>query len=423
MSCSSSSTNIEDDIDDNLDIDTPVSTTTPNILFVIADDVSKDAIPNYTEGSVKASMPNLQSLMSSGITFDNAWAYSVCSPTRASIITGKYGIKTGVVEVGDIISTSETSLQQYISNNTNDAYASAIFGKWHISNDTNDAATMGVDHFAGISKGGVQDYYSWPLIENGVSATNTEYMTTKLTDLAIDWKNAQTKPWFLWMAYTAPHTPFHLAPTNLHSQGNLATDDASIDANPLPYYMSALEALDSEMGRLINSMSDEEKANTIIIFIGDNGTPNQVAQSPYSRQTVKGSLYQGGINVPMVVSGVGVNRMGVRETALINATDVYATIGNIVGTSTTEIHNSKSFHALFTDANATQRDYVYSEKEDAFTIRNSTYKYIKFDNGTEELYKLSTDAYEGSNLIGTTLSTEAETTKTALIAEANSIRN
>tara|TARA_R110002126_G_scaffold291579_2_gene453891 strand:- start:244 stop:1494 length:1251 start_codon:yes stop_codon:yes gene_type:complete len=411
-----------DDIENPV-IDVPVTSVQPNILLLIADDVSKDAIPNYTEGSLKAAMPNLQSLMSSGITFDNTWAYSVCSPTRASIITGKYGIKNGVIEVGDQISTSETSLQKYISDHTNNAYASAIFGKWHISNNTDDAATMGVDHFAGIKLGGVQDYYSWPLIENGISATNTTYMTTKLTDLAIDWKDTQTKPWFLWMAYTAPHTPFHLAPSNLHSQGNLPTDEASINANPLPYYLSALEALDSEMGRLVNSMSDEEKANTIIIFMGDNGTPGQVAQAPYERRTVKGSLYQGGINVPMVVSGNGVNRIGVREFALINSTDLYATIGNMVGVSATEIHNSQSFFDVLTDENGAKRDIVYSEKEDAYTIRNTSYKYIKYDTGAEEFYNLSTDAYENTNLIGTSLTTAATAAKSALIAEANIVRN
>lgn len=422
-SCSSSPENLDDDIVDDLDIDNPIVNSQPNIILIIADDVSKDAIPNYSEGSVKANMPNLQSLMNTGITFDNVWAYSLCSPTRASIITGKYGVETGVIEVGDQIATSETALQKYISDNTNNAYATAIFGKWHISSNTDDVLTMGVDYFAGIRIGGVQDYYSWPLIENGVSTTNTTYMTTKLTDLAIDWKNNQTKPWFLWMAYTAPHTPFHLAPTNLHAQGNLPTDEASIEANPLPYYMSALEALDSEMGRLISSLSSEEKANTIIVFIGDNGTPGQVAQAPYERKTVKGSLYQGGINVPMVVSGVGVNRMGVRETALINSTDLYTTIGNFAGVSSTEIHNSQSFYPLLSDENGAKRDYVYSEKEDAYTIRNTTYKYLKFDNGNEELYKLSTDAYETTNLMNNTLSTEAEIARTALIVEANNIRN
>jgi arylsulfatase A-like enzyme len=422
-SCSSSPVNEANDDIENPVIDVPATSVQPNILLLIADDVSKDAIPNYTEGSLKAAMPNLQSLMSTGITFDNTWAYSVCSPTRASIITGKYGIKNGVIEVGDQISTSETSLQKYISDHTNNAYASAIFGKWHISNNTDDAATMGVDHFAGIKLGGVQDYYSWPLIENGISATNTTYMTTKLTDLAIDWKDAQTKPWFLWMAYTAPHTPFHLAPSNLHSQGNLPTDEATIEANPLPYYLSALEALDSEMGRLINSLSDEEKANTIIIFIGDNGTPGQVAQAPYGRRTVKGSLYQGGINVPMVVSGNGVNRMGVRESALINSTDLYATIGNLAGVSATEIHNSQSFFDVLTDENSAKREIVYSEKEDAYTIRNASYKYIKYDTGAEEFYNLSTDAYENTNLIGTSLTTAATAAKSALIAEANIVRN
>ena len=104
MNCSSS-------MEENEVIDIPATNIKPTVLLVIANDVSKDAIPNYIEGSLKANMPNLQSLISSGIKFDNAWAYSVCSPTRASIITGKYGIKTGVLEVGGLISTSETTLQ------------------------------------------------------------------------------------------------------------------------------------------------------------------------------------------------------------------------------------------------------------------------------------------------------------------------
>jgi arylsulfatase A-like enzyme len=219
MNCSSPSTATEE-IDNPVDdTETPTNTNTkPNILLIIADDVSKDAIPNYTEGSVKATMPNLQSLMSSGITFDNAWSYSVCSPTRASIITGKYGIESGVVEVGDAISTSETSLQKYINENTNDAYATAIIGKWHLSSNANDPITMGIDYYAGILKGAVQDFYDWTLTENGTESNTREYATTKLTDLAIDWVDDQTKPWFLWMGYNAPHPPFHLAPSDLHSQ-------------------------------------------------------------------------------------------------------------------------------------------------------------------------------------------------------------
>ena len=405
------------------EIETPINSARPNILLVLADDVSKDAIPNYPIGSTKANMPNLRGLMATGITFDNTWSYSVCTPTRASIITGKYGVKSGVIEVGDLVSTAETSIQKHIQNNTGYAYATAIIGKWHLTKNAEDPITMGIDYYAGILNGAISDYNSWPLVENGTSSISNTYATKKLTDLAIDWVAEQTKPWFLWMAYNAPHTPFHLAPVALHSQGNLPTDMASIDANPLPYYLSALEALDTEMGRFLSSLSAEESANTIVIFIGDNGTPNRVAQAPYTRQTVKGSLYQGGINVPMVVSGKGVDRINERESALINSTDLYTTIGNIAGVSTSAIHNSKSFKGLLTDGNSAKRNFVYSEKEDAYTIRDAVYKYIKLDNGAEEFYNVSIDAYEESNLIGGTLSSEAAASKASLIAEANRIRN
>ena len=395
----------------------------PNILLVIADDMGKDATPNFSEGSVKPNMPTLQSLINSGITFDNFWSYPVCTPTRASILTGKYGVNTNVIEVGDLISTAETSLQSYINSNINSDYATAIIGKWHLSNSATDPITMGIDYFAGIVNGGVADYFNWNFNKNGIPSNSTTYTTTKLTDTAIDWVDDQTKPWFLWMAYNAPHTPFHLAPTDLHSQGNLPTDEASINANPIPYYMSAIEAMDTELGRFLNSLSSEDRANTVIIFIGDNGTPGKVAQNPYSRLKVKGSLYQGGVNVPMIVSGRDVNRLGEREDALIHTTDLFATIANITGVSVSEIHNSKSFYSQLTSAANDDRSFVYSEIVDGYAIRNATYKLMKYDNGDEELYNLVQDPYENSNLIGTTLSAEATNEKANLISEAIAIRN
>jgi arylsulfatase A-like enzyme len=425
FNCSSSPSSIieeEEEADADVVID-PISTSKPNILLVIADDMGKDATPNFSEGIIKPNMPTLQSLMNTGVTFDNLWSYSVCTPTRASILTGKYGVKTNVIEVGDQISTSETSLQSYINSSSNNEYATAIIGKWHLSNSASDPISMGIDYYAGILNGTVRDYYNWSFNDNGTTSTSTTYTTTKLTDLAIDWVDDQTKPWFLWLAFNAPHTPFHLAPTDLHSQGNLPTDDASISANPLPYYLSAIEAMDTELGRFLSGLSTEERANTVIVFIGDNGTPNQVAQSPYSRNTVKGTLNQGGINVPMVVSGLGVNRFGEREDALIHTTDLYTTIGNITEISTSEIHNSKSFYEMFTSSSSNEREFVYVEKEDGYAIRNTNYKLIKYDNGAEELYNLSLDAYENSNLIGTTLSVEETTAKSLLETEADSIRN
>jgi arylsulfatase A-like enzyme len=418
----------EDDIKQE-EIPTPTNSL-PNILLVIADDMGLDACPGYSLGTIKPNMPNLQNLINTGIRFNNVWSNPTCSPTRAGILTGKFGFRTGVTKVDDELSTSETSIQKFLDLNTNSGYSHALIGKWHLSKDVNHPNNMGIDYYAGILNGTVQSYTNWNLNINGTTTTITEYATTKLTDLAIDWLDSQTKPWFLWVAYNAPHTPFHVPPNNLHSQGNLATDQGSIDANPLPYYMAALEALDTEMGRLINSMSQEEKDNTIILFIGDNGTPNQVVQD-YNMQRAKGTIYQGGVNVPMIVSGKGVSRANEIENVLINTTDLYATIAHIAGTNTTDINDSQSFKGLLTTANVGLRDYAYTEIGETstisdYTIRNSTHKYMYFNDGSEAFYNLSNNPLENPNLLNTNqlpLSNSDSAVKDQLTAKLSQIRN
>ncbi|MBP0902351.1 sulfatase-like hydrolase/transferase [Mariniflexile gromovii] len=394
----------------------------PNILLIIADDMGLDACPGYNLGTVKPNMPNLQAMINSGIRFNNVWSNPTCAPTRATILTGKYGFKTGILKPGDVLSTTETSLQNYLDKNTNNTYNHAVIGKWHLSNNINHPTEMGVNYYAGFSRGTVPSYYNWTLIENGQTTPSTEYTTTKFTDLAINWVSQQSKSWFLWLAYNAPHTPFHPPPSHLHSQGNLPSDDASINANPLPYYMAALEALDSEMGRLLASMSQEEKDNTIIIFMGDNGTPSQVVQD-YGYYKAKGSIYQGGVNVPMVISGKTVTRKNQTEDALINTTDLFATIASVAGAETTQINDSKSFISLLSSASAEKRMFTYAENDD-YSIRNATHKYIYFDDGSEALYNLSNDALENTNLLNVNqlpLSDSDAAIKTSLINELNTL--
>lgn len=382
----------------------PELSESPNILLVIADDLGLDACPGYDVGSSKPTMPVLQSLSETGIRFNNLWSNPTCTPTRSTIITGKYGFRTNVLKVDDPLSMSETSLQTYIDNNADVDYGHAVIGKWHLSKDPNHPTDMGVDFYAGLLGGSVQSYWNWQFTENGETNTSTEYATTKFTDLAIEWTAQQETPWFLWLAYNAPHSPFHLPPSQLHSQGDLPDDEASISANPLPYYFAALEAMDSELGRLIDSFSEEEKKNTIIIFIGDNGTPGLVAQE-YNSHRVKGSIYQGGVNVPMVVSGKGVTRVSETEDALINATDLFSTIANITGVQASEINDSKSFYDLLSSEGSGKRDYAYTEAGYSgdltdYTIRNNTHKYIYFKDDTEGLYDLSDTPIDKVNLLG-----------------------
>ena len=392
----------KEDTATNTPSDVGTTATKTNILLIIADDMGLDATPGYNIGSVKPTMPTLESMVSNGIRFNNLWSYPTCTPTRSSILTGKYGFRTNVMKVDDELSRSEISLQKYLDNNTS-GYNHAVIGKWHLSNEASHPTDMGVGYYAGLLSGGVSSYTDWNLTENGQTNSSLEYTTTKFTDLAIDWVHDQTEPWFLWLAYNAPHTPFHLPPSDLHTQNSLSSDQASIDANPQPYYMAMLEALDTEMGRLLNAMSEEEKENTVIIFIGDNGSPSQVVQE-YPSQRAKGSVYQGGVNVPMIISGKNVHRINEIEDALLNTTDLFATIADIAGTGTTEINDSKSFKELLTTSNNGFREYAYTEigKDTGGsdrTIRNSTHKYILFDDGSEAFYDLTNTFLENPNLL------------------------
>ncbi|TYA71969.1 sulfatase-like hydrolase/transferase [Seonamhaeicola marinus] len=414
----------EDDTAEDTTNDTPIEQSEPNILLIIADDFGLDACPGYNLGTEKPSMPNLINLMNNGLKFNNVWSNPTCSPTRAGILTGKHGFKNGVVRAGQVLSTSETSIQQFLDTNTNSAYSHAVVGKWHLARTDSHPNDMGVDYFAGTNSN-VDSYFNWTLNINGTTSNSTDYVTSKLTDLAINWIDNQTKPWFLWLAYNAPHSPFHVPPNNLHTQGALAADQTSISNNPRPYYFAAVEALDTEMGRLLNSMTQAERDNTIIIFIGDNGTPGQVAQDYHSRRA-KGTVYQGGVNVPMIVSGNGVSRKNQSEDALINSLDIFATVADIAETGTSEIHDSKSFKSLLTSSNQSFKSFIFTEilndeSTKDVTIRNTTHKYIQFGDGNEALYNLSQNALENPNLMQSTLSASDETIKNTLESELQNI--
>ncbi len=375
----------------------------PNILLIIADDMGLDACPGYNIGYEKPSMPTLENLMNNGIKFTNVWSNPTCTPTRATILTGKYGFRTNVIQVDDVLSTSEISIQKYLNQHLDNQYTNAVIGKWHLSKDTNHPENMGIDYYAGSLGGGLKNYWDWNLTENGQTTASTEYTTSKYTDLAINWIENQTQPWFLWLAYNAPHEPFHLPPNELHFQGELPTDEASIEANPLPYYLAMLEAMDTEIGRLLNSMSSEEKENTVIIFVGDNGTPNQVVQE-YNSKRAKGSLYKGGINVPMIISGNNITRLNETEDALINLSDLYTTIANIAGVNVSYINDSYNFNDLLFVSTEGVREYLYSEAGENLnslnkTIRNNTHKYILFEDGSESLFDLSKEPLETKDLL------------------------
>ena len=375
----------------------------PNILLIIADDLGNDVLDLYGLGTQTAITPTLNRLASEGVRFTNFWAYPECTPSRASIITGKHGFRTDVLEVDDPLSTTETSIQRWIEQESQVDYANAVIGKWHLSRNRNHPTNIGIQHFEGFIDGGISDYLNWDLqTPTGGMETIREYATSELTDRAVDWVNAQENPWFLWLAYNAPHSPFHLPPLELHDRSNLSSNRAAINDNPLPYYLSSIEAMDTEIGRLLDAIPQNEMDNTVVIFVGDNGTPGQVVDV-FETRRAKGSLYQGGIAVPMIVSGVGVTRQNEIEDALVQSPDLFATIAEIAGTVDPNLADSRSIVPLLTDANAQHHDFIFSivgsDRNGGCAIRNDEFKLIQFNNGTRELFNLNDDPLEANDLL------------------------
>lgn len=397
--------------------------TQPNVLLIIADDLGVDHINGYHDGELMATTPTLDSLRETGITFTNATAAPVCSPSRAALLTAKYGVKTGVITVPGNLDPAEASLFDGLAQQTNGTYASALIGKWHLTSPATVSAPLafGMDVYDGFLRGAPEDYYAWSRTRNGATEISNEYVTTSLTNAAISWIGDRTGPWLLWLAHAAPHTPYHVPPEGTYTIG--ATD------SNVQKYVAMVEALDYQMGRLFAVMSPEERANTLVIFIGDNGTPGNVMQD-YPTGHGKGSLYQGGIRVPLIVSGAGVTRSGVREPALVHITDLHATILEAAGADLPGgLFNSLSFRDLLGDAAATAvtRDYNYVEfgsgMNTAWAIRDQRYKLLEAENGAQEFYDLLLDSFEVNDLLPAGLSAELETVKTGLEAEAAVIRS
>ncbi len=393
----------------------PANTTGKNILLIISDDQGLDASAQYSYSNDAPNTPTLDSLASSGIVYDNVWATPSCATTRATLLTGKYGINSSITSTPGTLPVDVETIQAYLAQYPETShYESAVFGKWHLGgNDANHPASVGIDYYAG-NLGNPGDYFSWELTVNGSQETSSEYHTTKITDLAIEWIGQQIQPWFAWLAYSAPHAPFHLPPQSLHNR-NLSGTTQDINNNRRDYYLAAIEAMDTEIGRLLASLSDDERDNTLILFIGDNGTPQSVIDSlVFGNGHSKNSLYEGGIRVPMLASGAGITRSGEREDALISSTDFFATIAEAAGNTVPSIYDSVSFLDSFTNSSYIGRETIYSAYQsadlDGWAVRNSQYKLIETVADGQEMYDVAVDIGELNDLLPADASLELHRT-------------
>ena len=365
----------------------------PNLLLILADDYGLDWAACYGAADLPDT-PTINALCARGLIFENAWANPVCSPTRATALTGRYAVRTGIGSVVGRtgLNADEYTLPQALAER---GYRSALVGKWHLGGELSAPNDFGFAYFSGLFQGALPDYRAWTKVEDGVEVAEDRYATTAQVDDALGWLAAHAAqhdgPWFLQMAFTAPHSPFHTPPAALYR--------TALPANPstAQQYQAMIEAMDTELARLLAAI---DLSNTIVVFIGDNGTPRQVARAPVPRDRAKSTLYEGGIHVPMIIAGPGV-ALG-RTQGLANVTDLWRTLVDLAGGEGVA-EDAISLRPLFADPSANVRTHLRSDQfgndvGNGRTLRDATHKLIEFEDGAEVLYDLSVDPWEAAPL-------------------------
>ena len=326
-----------------------------NILVLIADDLGVDWSPCYSD---RLDLPNLTKLCDRSLIFDRAYTNSICTPSRASMLTGRHTIRHGAQNVHQLpdappvrrLPLSETIIPEVLDQIPDVEYAHGVFGKWHLQDTFNglvDSPNKAgfQDFYGSFTRNGSFSYayYNWPKVVNGKHmGKSKKYKTTAIVDDTIAWlETKKDQPWFAWIGFYLPHIPWHLPPLELHSYKDLDPNPPVWTKEKIPqfdelkarYFGAMMQALDTEAGRLLDYVDANYPDNTYIIFIGDNGTQREVALAPRNlgRKFGKGSLYDSGTHVPLMITGPDIRNPDKRVDSLVNSTDLFATVLELAG--------------------------------------------------------------------------------------------
>jgi arylsulfatase B len=415
----------------------------PNILILLADDVGVDQLHSFGANSKAPPTPELDALATQGMRFTRAYANSICSPTRATLLTGRYARRSGVgtgITLGSQeadLSPDELLLPELLRSSTVGPWDSSMLGKWHLTSDATAARRAPLDQgfawFAGSpgnlsdenTRGDVnQGYFRWQKVTNGEIAWVERYATTETINDTLDRARVMQEPWLMYVALNAAHAPLHVPPADLRPPG-------PPPKSKLEKYQAAVSALDAEVGRLLRELPADVRARTVIFFLGDNGSPEEGVLPVNHPERSKGSMFEGGVHVPLLVLGPGVPA-GASSDALVNSTDLFATVAELARVplpltrpdgSPVQL-DSTSIVPYFADpATPSIRRYAYVEqfappgcalgacRNDRRALIGTRYKML-YDAVTQSwrLFDLVNDPDEGRNLL------KAETQETRLTA-------
>jgi len=415
-----------------------------NFLFILIDDLGWADLGCY--GSQFYETPNLDRLAAEGVRFTDAYAAGpVCSPTRASIMTGKYPVNVGITDwipgnepSAEPLSTPRNK-QPYlpleeitVAEALKEAgYATGFVGKWHLGDRGHFPEDQGFDvNIGGCHLGspiyGYFSPYHLPSLKDGPVG---EYLTDRLTDEAIGFlERSKEKPFFLFMSYYTVHRPIHGKPALVEKYeakaktmgpkvGPLFKLEGTVPVRQVqdhPIYAAMVQCMDDNVGRLLSKLDELGLTdNTVVIFTSDNGGLSTADEFPTSNVPLragKGWLYEGGIREPLIVRWPSVVRAGSTCREVVCSPDFYPTILQLADLPLRPMQHSdgQSFaDVLKGDQTKVDRQAVYwhyphytkKGSSPASAIRMGRYKLIEFfERGNVELYDLGNDIGEQSDL-------------------------
>jgi arylsulfatase A-like enzyme len=318
----------------------------PNILMILVDDLGYGDLSSY--GATDLKTPHIDSLMAAGMRFDNFYANCpVCSPTRAALLSGRY---PDMVGVPGVIRTHITDNWGYLSSHAvllpkllkPAGYHAAIVGKWHLGLDSpNTPNERGFDHFHGFLGDMMDDYYNHRRHGNNYMRLDEKEIDPEghATDLFTKWANDYIKdrtksnrPFFLYLAYNAPHAP--IQPPDEWLQ-RVKSREPGISERRAKL-VALIEHLDDGIGKVLKALKDAGVSDdTLVIFTSDNGGQLSAGANNGSLRGGKQDMYEGGIREPMCAVWPGRIKPGTRSDRVALTMDLYPTICEAAGAKIT----------------------------------------------------------------------------------------
>jgi arylsulfatase A-like enzyme len=415
----------------------------PNIIFILADDLGWRDLGCY--GSTFYETPNLDRLAAQGLRFTDAYAAcNVCSPTRASILTGKYPARLHLTDwlpgrpdrpdqklkrpiIRQHLPLEEVTIAEALKDA---GYATAFMGKWHLGATNFFPERQGFDlNVGGCEKGQPPSYFSPYRIPNLPDGPAGEYLTDRLTGEALKFiENAKEKPFFLYLSHYAVHNP-QQAKSELiakyraqaaalpKASGPEFRTDSKRQVRQIqnqPVYAAMVQSLDESVGRIMERLAELSlDGKTIVVFTSDNGGLSTSEGSPTSNvplRTGKGWHYEGGVREPLIVKWPGITKPGSVCRQPVISTDYYPTFLEMAGQPLRPQQHldGVSFVPLCKGKRVSERllfwhypHYSNQAGGPGGAVRMADYKLIEwFEDMRVELFNLKDDLGEQRDLAG-----------------------